>query len=63
MRVRLFNIIDVMTEIFYYETYCNDPRFYLKGEEFSLEMENYEILITQSCSSLLRTPEKILLGE
>ena len=60
--VRLFNIIDVMTEIFYYETYCNDPRFNLKRVEFSLEMENYEQLITQSSSPLLKTPEQVLLG-
>lgn len=60
--VRLFNIIDVMTEIFYYETHCNDHRFYLKSEEFSLEMESYEKLINQSYDPKLRTPEQILLG-
>lgn len=60
--VRLFNIIDVMTEIFFYETHCSDPRFYLKNEEFSLEMENYEKLINQSFSPLLKTPEQVLLG-
>lgn len=59
--VRLFNMIDVMTEIFYYETHCNDPRFSLKRDEISLELENYEKLITQSYNPQLRTPEQVLL--
>ncbi|WP_429209929.1 hypothetical protein [Aeromonas veronii] len=59
--VRLFNMIDVMTEIFYYETHCNDPRFSLKRGEISLELENYEKLITQSYNPQLRTPEQVLL--
>ncbi|MEN3756157.1 hypothetical protein ABDZ57_04920 [Aeromonas veronii] len=59
--VRLFNMIDVMTEIFYYETHCNDPRFSLKRGEISLELENYEKLISQSYNPQLRTPEQVLL--
>ncbi|XQW88789.1 hypothetical protein ACOYXV_02105 [Aeromonas veronii] len=58
--VRLFNMIDVMTEIFYYETHCNDP-VSLKRGEISLELENYEKLITQSYNPQLRTPEQVLL--
>ncbi len=57
--VRLFLLIDVMTEIFYYETSCSDPRFYLKDEEIALEMDNYEKLIAQSHIPLIKSPEHI----
>lgn len=60
--VRLFLLVDVMTEIFYYETSCQDPRFYLKSEEIALEIANYEMIIAQSHNSLIKSPERILLG-
>ena len=31
--IRLFVLIDTMTELYLYETCCHDPRFYLKHEE------------------------------
>lgn len=31
--IRLFVLLDTMTELYYYETYCHDYRFYLTHEE------------------------------
>lgn len=61
--IRLFCLIDVMTEIFYYETHCVDHRFYLKGEEIALEMSIYEKLIAQSHNQSIKTPEQTLLQD
>ena len=45
--VRLFLLLDVMTELYYYETYCEDPRFYLKTEQIHLELMVYHSLKAQ----------------
>jgi len=58
--IRLFLLIDIMTELFHYETYCGDPRFNLSGEEIELEYKIYQTIKTESV--LVSTPEKTLLG-
>ncbi|WP_421833907.1 hypothetical protein ACOQNJ_11440 [Acinetobacter baumannii] len=55
--VRLFLFLDLMSELYLYETYCNDPRFYLSSEEISLELNEYLKLMAQ-----LHSPERVLLG-
>ena len=59
--VRLFLLIDMMTEIFYYETSCPDPRMYLENEEIAVEIENYKKLITQKDSPFIKKPEYIFI--
>ncbi|WP_419307398.1 hypothetical protein J8402_15145 [Chromohalobacter israelensis] len=39
--VRLCLLLDVMSELYIYEMYCQDPRFYLSGEEVQLKCEAY----------------------
>lgn len=46
-----------MSELYLYETYCSDPRFYLSGEDISLELNEYLKLMAQ-----LHSPERVLLG-
>ncbi len=58
--IRLFLLIDIMTELFLYETYCDDPRFNLSEKEIELEYKVYQIIREKNVLSL--TPEKILLG-
>ncbi|MBP1471411.1 hypothetical protein J8Z78_12120 [Acinetobacter nosocomialis] len=55
--VRLFLFVDLMSELYLYETYCSDPRFYLSGEDVSLELNEYLKLMAQ-----LHSPERVLLG-
>lgn len=55
--IRLFLLLDVMTELYHYETYCNDPRFNTTSEEISLEFREYNVLINQR-----NTSEAKLLG-
>ncbi|MBD2849096.1 hypothetical protein IHV22_04360 [Acinetobacter baumannii] len=56
--VRLFLTLDLMSELYLYETYCSDPRFYLNEEDISLEMKEYFKLMVQ-----LHRAEKILLQD
>jgi hypothetical protein len=49
-----------MTEIYWYETSCKDPRFYLKEEEFATEKLAYDKLIISQ--TITASPELILLG-
>ena len=56
--VRFFLILDLMSELYLYETYCNDPRFNLTDEDISLELNEYLQLMLQ-----LNNPERVLLGE
>lgn len=58
--IRLFLLIDIMTELFLYETYCSDPRFYLSGEEIELEYRTYQMIRVKNM--LAPTPERTLLG-
>lgn len=58
--IRLFLLIDVMTEIYYYETFCKDHRFSIKKEEFAVDWEIYESLVQNQ--SLTFSPERALLG-
>ena len=55
--VRLFLFLDLMSELYLYETYCSDPRFYLSGEDISLEFNEYLKLMVQ-----LHSPERVLLS-
>ncbi|WPP87164.1 hypothetical protein [Acinetobacter pittii] len=55
--VRLFLFLDLMSELYLYETYCSDPRFYLSDEGISLEFNEYLKLMAQ-----LHSPERVLLG-
>lgn len=55
--VRLFLFVDLMSELYLYETYCSDPRFYLSDEDISLGFNEYLKLMAQ-----LHTPETALLG-
>lgn len=56
--VRLFLTLDLMSELYLYETFYSDPRFYLSGEDISLEMKEYRKLLVQ-----LHSPEKVLLHD
>ncbi|MDA0126315.1 hypothetical protein OH459_27445 [Vibrio sp. MM46] len=56
--IRLFLLLDVMTELYYYETYCVDPRFNLTGEQIALELDTYCLLKSQT-----NTVEEKLLGK
>ncbi|WP_406984205.1 hypothetical protein [Marinobacter sp. GN3S48] len=57
--VRLCLLLDVMSELYIYETYCQDPRFYLRGEEIQKEYEGYvQAFINRADSS---APERTLL--
>ncbi|MCH7318588.1 hypothetical protein MMP64_11675 [Acinetobacter sp. ANC 5659] len=55
--VRLFLFLDLMSELYLYETYCSDPRFYLSAEDISLEFNEYLKLMAQ-----LHSTERVLLG-
>lgn len=55
--VRLFLFLELMSELYLYETYCSDPRFYLSDEDISLEFNEYLKLMV-----LLHSPERVLLG-
>jgi hypothetical protein len=57
--IRLFLLLDMMTEIYYYESRCRDPRLYLTTEEISKEIMLYKEL--QISMALGNTPESILL--
>lgn len=58
--IRLFLLIDIMTELFLYETYCSDPRINLSDDEIDLEYKIYQMIKAESNSA--STPEKALLG-
>lgn len=58
--IRLFLLVDIMSELYLYETYCDDPRFYLSSEDISVEFYFYTKLHMEHrvCSH----PEQSLLG-
>jgi hypothetical protein len=57
--IRLFLLLDTMAEIYHYETYCPDPRWYLTGEDIRREVTMYKALRVQT--TLGNTPESLLL--
>lgn len=57
--VRLFMLIDAMTEIYYYETYIPDPRFSLKDEDTKEESEIYINMIIDQ--TVCQSPEEKIL--
>lgn len=57
--IRLFLLIDTMTELYHYETYCSDPMFYLTREQIQQEYQIYTQLLTEQ--AMINTPEKKLL--
>jgi hypothetical protein len=56
--IRLFNLIDTMTEIYLYESRKNDPRFNLSREETDFDIELYA---SAMLDNLETRPEHILL--
>lgn len=57
--IRLFLLIDTMTELYYYETNCTDPRFYLTEKQIQQEYQIYTQLFIKHATTT--TPEKKLL--
>lgn len=56
--VRLFLLLDLMSELYLYEAHCGgDPRFKLSGEDISVEFNEYLKLMAQ-----LHNPERVLLS-
>lgn len=56
--VRLFLLLDLMSELYLYEAHCGgDPRFKLSDEDISLEFNQYLKLMAQ-----LHSPERVLLS-
>ncbi|MFW3399594.1 hypothetical protein [Aliarcobacter butzleri] len=56
--IRLFLLIDTMTELYHYETHCSDPRFYLTNEQIREEYQIYTQLLSEQV--IMNTPEKKL---
>ncbi|MDV8155629.1 hypothetical protein [Acinetobacter bereziniae] len=56
--IRLFLLLDLMSEIFMYENYIDDMRFYVKDSEIELEINLYNLALQQQVFS----PEKLLLN-
>lgn len=59
--VRLFLLLDTMAEIYYYETFCTDPRWGLTGEDTRREVSLYRMLQLQTARG--NTAEAILLQD
>lgn len=57
--IRLFILIDAMTEIFLYESRINDPRFNLRNEDMAKDIEAFSSVIVENTNN---TPEHIILG-
>jgi len=58
--IRLFLLVDIMSELYLYETYCGDPRFNLSSNEIEKEYNIYQLI--RSDYLLASTPAKLLLG-
>ena len=58
--IRLFLLVDIMSELYYYETYCDDPRLYLSSDDIFLEFHSYTFLHTKHAA--VCNPEQLLLG-
>ncbi|MBX4606937.1 hypothetical protein C7266_06365 [Klebsiella variicola] len=59
--VRLFLLLDIMSELYFYETHCPDPWFYLEEKELMPNTILYEQVILSN--RLWNTPEKTLLSQ
>ncbi len=57
--IRLFILLDTMTEIYLYESRISDPRFILTSEEISTDILNYNLLIAENFKT---TPENLILN-
>lgn len=57
--IRLFILLDAMTEIFLYESRINDPRFNIRNEEIENDINLYGRVIFDNIKS---TPEQTILG-
>ena len=57
--IRLFMLIDAMTEIFLYESRMSDPRFNVRNDEIEAEINTLGRVITDNFE---KTPEQIILG-
>lgn len=57
--IRLFILLDTMSEIYLYETKVNDPRFELGEEQISYERKIFEQVILDN---VYETAEQVLLG-
>jgi hypothetical protein len=58
--MRLFLLLDTMTEIYYYESHEPDPRFSLSKEEVT---PDFELFKSVWLSNIYQTPEQILLKD
>lgn len=58
--VRLFLLLDLMTEIYIYETYARDKSFELEYTDFELEYSLYSNMIL---GAIIVSPEKLLLSK
>lgn len=57
--IRLFILIDAMTEIFLYESRASDPRFNIRNEDMAKDIEAFSSVIVENTNN---TPEHIILG-
>jgi hypothetical protein len=57
--IRLFLLLDTMAEIYLYETWCEDQRWYLKDKDISKEVSIYKFLQREAASGT--SAESILL--
>ena len=58
--IRLFLLLDIMSELYYYETYCDDPRLYLLPKDTFVEVQIYTRLLREGRTRF--NPEQLLLG-
>lgn len=58
--IRLFLLLDIMTEIYWYETCCNDPIFYMQDKDVLYEQKVYERI--DRINRFYSTPENELLS-
>jgi len=57
--IRLFILLDVMTEIFLYEARINDPRFNVRNDQIEDDIKLFGTVILDNT---VKTPEQIILG-
>lgn len=57
--IRLFVLLDAMTEVFLYEKRINDPRFSVKNDQIAEDIELFGTVILDNTN---KTPEQIIFG-
>lgn len=57
--IRLFILLDAMTEIFVYESRINDPRFNIRNDEIENDINLYGMVILENIKT---TPEQTMFG-